>query len=290
MIPRVRPGVFDVRASARRSASRFRSVDFPTFERPEIATSGGPTGGNDASVRVSATNVAERTSTRTLTSTLTPELWFLSRGKRLRVALFAGGKLRLIGLTGGIGSGKSTVARLIAARGIPVIDADQLARDATAPGSFALRQIAVTWPDVIGSDGRLNRRRLGATVFADPQARARLEAILHPLIVALSKTRTAELEEQGHRLAFYEASLLVETGRYKDLDGLVVVDAPEATRIARVMARDNISEVEVQARISAQLPMADKRRVATVVIENDGDLEALGAKVDALLRTFATQT
>jgi dephospho-CoA kinase len=283
MIPRVRPGVFDVRASARRSASRFRRVDFPTFERPEIATSGGPTGGNDPSVRVSATNVAASTRTP-------PEPSFLSRGKRPRVALFLGAKLRLIGLTGGIGSGKSTVARLIAARGIPVIDADQLARDATAPGSFALRQIAATWPDVIGSDGRLNRRRLGTTVFADPQARARLEAILHPLIVALSKVRTAELEGQGHVLAFYEASLLVETGRYRDLDGLVVVDAPEATRVERVMTRDNIGTAEVRARIATQLPMADKRSVATVVIENDGDLETLGTKVDALLRTLAIQT
>ena len=195
--------------------------------------------------------------------------------------------MRLIGLTGGIGSGKSTVARLIAARGIPVIDADQLARDATATGSPALRQIAAAWPDVIGADGRLNRRHLGAKVFADPRERARLEAILHPVIAALAQTRAAELAAKGHPLAFYEASLLVETGRHKEFDGLVVVDAPEAARIARVMTRDRIDEAEVRARMAAQLPMAEKRRVATHVIQNDSDRDDLGTKVEGLLRSIA---
>jgi dephospho-CoA kinase len=193
------------------------------------------------------------------------------------------GSLRVIGLTGGIGSGKSTVARLIAARGIPVIDADQLSRALTQPGSAALAEIAAAWPQVIDPAGALDRRKLGSIVFVDAVARARLEAILHPRIVALANQRAEDLAQAGHRLAFYEASLLVETGRYRDLDGLVVVAAPESAQIARVVARDGVTESAVHARIAAQLPMADRRRVATHVIENDGDLRALAAKTDAML-------
>jgi dephospho-CoA kinase len=192
------------------------------------------------------------------------------------------GNLRLIGLTGGIGSGKSTVSRLFAERGVPIIDADELAREATRPGAPALTEIAALWPNVVGADGVLDRRRLGAHVFSEPGARKRLEAILHPRIVALSNGRARELASAGHRLAIYEAALLVETGRYRELDGLIVVDAPVDVRVARVVARDGLPEADVRARIAAQLPMEDKRRVATHVIENDGDLAALGARVDAL--------
>jgi dephospho-CoA kinase len=192
------------------------------------------------------------------------------------------GNLRLIGLTGGIGSGKSTVARLFAERGVPIIDADELAREATRPDAPALAEIGAVWPDVIASDGTLDRRRLGGHVFGDPAARARLEAILHPRIVALCNARVRDLAAAGHDLALYEAALLVETGRYHELDGLIVVDAPENVRVARVVARDGLREADVRARIAAQLPMGEKRRVATHVIDNDGDLDALRARVDAL--------
>jgi len=191
--------------------------------------------------------------------------------------------LRLIGLTGGIGTGKSTVGRFLTARGFPVIDADELARAVVEPGTPGLAEVAATWPDVIGRDGRLDRSRLGARVFADPAARARLEGILHPRIVALSNTRAAALAAAGHRAAFYEASLLVETGRHGELDGLLVVDAPEDVRIARVAARDRLSPAAVRARIAAQLPMSEKRRVATAVIDNDGDLPALERKLEEAL-------
>ena len=195
-------------------------------------------------------------------------------------------EFRLIGLTGGIGSGKSTVAGLIARRGVPVLDADVLAREAVEPGRPAFAEIASVWPGVIAPDGRVDRKRLGAIVFADPAARARLEAILHPQIVALASGRAADLARAGHKLAFYEASLLVETGRYRELDGLVVVDAPDEQRIARVAARSGLTADEVRARIAAQLPMADKRRVATHVIENDGDLASLDAKVATMLKAL----
>jgi dephospho-CoA kinase len=190
------------------------------------------------------------------------------------------GTLRVIGLTGGIGSGKSTVARLFAERGVPIVDADELAREATQPGAPALTEIAAAWPGVVGPDGVLDRRRLAAAVFGDATARARLEAILHPRIGALSNARFAALASQGHTLALYEAALLVETGRYQEFDGLIVVDAPDAARVARVVARDGVSEADVRARIAAQLPMEDKRRVATHVIENDGDMDALRRQVE----------
>jgi dephospho-CoA kinase len=193
------------------------------------------------------------------------------------------GNLRLVGLTGGIGSGKSTVARLFAERGVPVIDADQLAREATRPGAPALTDIAVAWPGLVGPDGVLDRRLLGRAVFDDPAARARLEAILHPRIAALQNARAQELARAGHRLALYEATLLVETGRYGDFDGLIVVDAPLEVRVARVMARDGVPEADVRARIAAQLPIEDKRRVASHIIENDGDEDALRARVGELL-------
>jgi dephospho-CoA kinase len=190
---------------------------------------------------------------------------------------------RLVGLTGGIGSGKSTVAHLIAETGIPVIDADQLARAAVAPGSPALREIAATWPEVIGPDGHLDRRALGRTIFASAEARVRLESILHPRIIELSMERASELGAAGHRLAFYEASLLVETGRYRELDGLVVVEAPEDVRVARVVARDGTAESDVRARMAAQSTPDDKRRLATFLVRNDGSLKDLRPRVAEML-------
>lgn len=185
------------------------------------------------------------------------------------------------------------MARLVAQRGIPVLDADQLAREVVEPGQPALAEIARLWPQTItpaqGPDqpGRLDRRALGAIVFADAGARARLEAILHPRIAALAEERAAALAALGHRLAFYEASLLVETGRHHDLDGLVVVTVAPDTQLARAMARDGMSRDEARARIAAQLPLADKIAVATRVIDNDGPLAATAEQVDRMLAALA---
>jgi dephospho-CoA kinase len=193
------------------------------------------------------------------------------------------GGLKLVGLTGGIASGKSTVARLIAQRGIPVLDADQLARQVVEPGQPALAEIGRLWPQAITPDGHLDRRRLGAIVFADRDARARLEAIMHPRIVALADARAAALAAAGHRLAFYEASLLVETGRYRDLDGLVVVTISPESQAARAVARDHMSADEARARIAAQLPLDAKVAQATFVIDNSGAVDATAKQVDRLL-------
>ena len=194
------------------------------------------------------------------------------------------GGLKVLGLTGGIGTGKSTVARLFTDRGVPVVDADALARDVVAPGLPAHADIAVAWPEAIAEDGAIDRKRLGDIVFADPAARARLEAITHPRIQAASTERLAALAAAGHRLALYQAPLLVESGRHRDFDGLIVVTALQATQIARVRARDGLSQAQAEARIRAQLPTAEKVAVATFVIDNGGDLAATEAAVDALLK------
>jgi dephospho-CoA kinase len=188
-----------------------------------------------------------------------------------------------LGLTGGIGSGKSTVAAMFAARGIPVIDADELARAVVEPGRPAHADVAAAWPEVVGPDGAIDRRRLGGIVFDDPAARARLEAITHPRIRELGDERLAALAAGGHRLAIYEASLLVEAGRHGDFHGLIVVTASPETQVARVLARGGLTREQAEARIRAQLPLADKLRVATHVIDNDGDRATTEAQVADLV-------
>src|SRR5689334_10260551 len=126
------------------------------------------------------------------------------------------GGLKVFGLTGGIGSGKSTVAQLFAARGVAVVDADALAREVVAPGGPAYGDVAAAWPEAIAADGTVDRKRLGGIVFGDPAARARLEAMTHPRIAAAADARFAALAAQGHRLALYEATLLVESGRWRE--------------------------------------------------------------------------
>jgi dephospho-CoA kinase len=193
------------------------------------------------------------------------------------------GGLKVIGLTGGIGSGKSAVAQLFAARGVPVVDADALAREVVVPGAPAHADVAATWPQVIAADGAIDRKRLGDIIFADAAARARLEAILHPRIAAAADARLGALAGEGHRLALYEATLLVESGRWREFDGLIVVTASPETQIARAMARDGLSRGEAEARVRAQLPTEDKVRVATHLIDNDGARAATEAQVEALL-------
>jgi dephospho-CoA kinase len=178
---------------------------------------------------------------------------------------------------------------MLRARGIPVLDADVIARRVVAPGSPAHAEILAAWPDVRARDGSIDRRALGAKVFSDPAARARLEAITHPRIAEGAAEEARALEAAGHRLAFYEASLLVETGRYREFDALVVVSAPEELQVARVMARDGLGREAAVSRLRAQMPLADKRRVASHVLENAGDLAALEAQVDALVAALSSE-
>ncbi|HVY39303.1 MAG TPA: dephospho-CoA kinase [Polyangia bacterium] len=190
---------------------------------------------------------------------------------------------RVLGLTGGIGTGKSTVARMFAARGVPVVDADALAREVVAPGTVGNAEIAAVWPQVIAPDGAVDRKRLGAIVFADPAARARLESITHPLIQEASASRLADLAAEGHPLALYEAALLVESGRWRDFDGLIVVTASPENQVARAVARGGLTPEEAAARIAAQAPAAEKLRLATYVIDNDGSREETEAQVRGVI-------
>ncbi len=195
--------------------------------------------------------------------------------------------LKVLGLTGGIGSGKSTVARMIADLGVPVLDADQLARQVVEPGRPAHADIAAAWPGVIDGTGGVDRKRLAAIIFADPQARKRLEAITHPRIAALAEERFAALARAGHPLAVYEASLLVESNRHGDFDGLIVVTVSPETQLRRVLARGGLTEPEARARIAAQLPLATKAAAATHVIVNDGDPEVTRAQVARLVASLS---
>jgi dephospho-CoA kinase len=192
--------------------------------------------------------------------------------------------VHLFGLTGGIASGKSTVAARLGARRVPIIDADLLARQVVLPGSSASEQIREAFGDrVFLQDGTLDRKTLGALVFSDPGSRARLNAITHPKIAVLCAECASRLKARGEPLACYEAALLVENGLGGAFAPLVVVAASEATQLSRLMARDGLSPAEAAARIRSQMPMAAKAKAAAFVIENDGSLEELVRQTDATL-------
>lgn len=198
--------------------------------------------------------------------------------------------LRLFGLTGGLASGKSTVAARLRARGVPVIDADELAREVVAPGTDGLAAVVAAFgPEVLGADGALDRPRLAALVFGDEAARRRLNAILHPRIAALSAARAAELDARGETLACYEAALLVENGLADAFRPLVVVSVPEDLQIARAVARDGCTEAQARARIAAQLPLSAKVAVADHVIDNAGDRDATERKTDEILEQIRSR-
>jgi dephospho-CoA kinase len=198
-------------------------------------------------------------------------------------------KLR-VGLTGGIGSGKSAVAAIFRELGATVVDADALAREVVAPGSEGLGEIGALWPAAIGADGALDRPALAAIVFADGAARARLEAITHPRV----RARGAELERAApDGLVVHVVPLLFEGEFWRACDKTVVVVAPDEVRVARVVARDATERAAVERRMAAQIDPALARRRADYVVENDGDLAALrerSAEVHAaLLRDLAAK-
>jgi dephospho-CoA kinase len=192
--------------------------------------------------------------------------------------------VRIVGLTGGIASGKSSFAEALRACGVPVVDADALARAAVAPGSPALADIAREFgPDVLAPDGSLDRKRMASLVFSDPTARRRLEAITHPAVRAAMARETARLGAAGHDLAFYDVPLLFEVGLDRVLDSVVVVWSPRDVQRARVMARDGLRPDEADARLAAQLPIDEKAARADFVVENTGAPADLGPKAERLL-------
>lgn len=202
--------------------------------------------------------------------------------------------LPTVGLTGGIASGKSTVARLFQGLGVPVVDADLLAREVVEPGSEGLSEIVrVFGADVLNEDGTLHRKALGARVFADAALRAQLNAITHPRIALAAAERMRELAKMQVPYAIYEAALLVENGMHRGMDALVVVAVDEALQLQRLMLRDGLTEEEARARLSAQAPLAHKLAAADFVIDNAAHLDLTHARVrevhDALLTRVKTR-
>jgi dephospho-CoA kinase len=186
----------------------------------------------------------------------------------------------VIGLTGGIGSGKSTVAAMLAELGALVIDADKVGHDVYLPGTEGFRRVVDAFgADVVAADGTIDRRRLGARVFADPDALARLNALVHPLIGEEIRRRIAAAIG-GDRSLVIEAAIMLEAG-WRFFDRIWVVVVSRETAIARVMASRGLARAEVEQRIDAQMSNAERRRVADLVIENDGTVAELRARVEA---------
>lgn len=187
----------------------------------------------------------------------------------------------VVGLTGGIGSGKSVIAELFARRGADITDADRVSHQLTqvhAPGWQALRQ--AFGPDYFAADEALDRAKLRRAVFADPQMKSRLEAVLHPLIAAKIEEELAHLRGP---YALLVVPLLLETGRYRDrLDRLLVVDCPEETQVLRVKARSGLRDEEVRAMMASQATRATRLAAADDIIDNSGPISALEAQVASL--------
>lgn len=191
--------------------------------------------------------------------------------------------MKLIGLTGGIASGKSTVGRLLRDAGVAVIDADVLARDAVAVGSAGLTAVVERFGSgVLAGDGSLDRKALGAIVFAYDAARRDLNGIVHPEVARLAVERLDALRDSGAAVAVYEVPLLFENGLDAMMDATILVACQDDVQLQRIMARDGLGEPGARARVAAQMPQSEKRRRARVVIDNDGSLDDLRARtVDA---------
>ncbi len=185
-----------------------------------------------------------------------------------------------IGLTGGIGSGKSTVAAILAAHGATVIDADAIARELVEPGGVALPALVSEFgPRILREDGSLSRGELAALAFSDPRATERLNAIMHPLIREESARRLAQA---GSPVVVYDMPLLVETGQRDLVDLVVVVDVPEEVQVDRAVRLRGLDLEDVKRRMDVQATRSDRLAQADVVIDNAGDLEATTAQVEAL--------
>ena len=190
-------------------------------------------------------------------------------------------KFLLIGLTGGIATGKSTVSALLHQLGCEVIDADLLAREVVEPGEPAWTTIVAEFgQDVVTAGGALDRKKLGAIVFADPERRRRLEAITHPAIRERFQARLDQLAVKGFTgIVVFDAAVMIESGNYKNMDRLVVVVTDEPTQMARLQGRDGTDDAEGRRKIASQMPLAEKAKLADYVIDNSGDREATAAQV-----------
>jgi dephospho-CoA kinase len=194
----------------------------------------------------------------------------------------------LVGLTGGIATGKSTVSTMFAHLGARIVDADLLAREVVMPGQPAHAAIVREFgPDVLEGDGTLDRKRLGAIVFADAARRQRLEAIIHPAIFVRQQRILSVYDEEAFEgIVVWDAALLVESGSARRMDKVVVVVADADTELRRLMARDGFSEEEARRRIASQMPLGEKVKVADYVIDNSGSRAETERRVREVYRAL----
>ena len=191
--------------------------------------------------------------------------------------------MKVIGLTGGIGSGKSTVSQFLAELGAMIIDADKVGHEAFKPHTKAWREVVATFgKQIVAADGTIDREKLGTIVFSDDEARAKLNQIMHPLIHDMVKAQLEEYEHQGIGVVILEAPLLIEAGWSSMTDEVWVTTASEATVLKRLRERMGLSKSESWARIRSQLPSEERIKHADVVIDTDRGLNELKAKVKEL--------
>lgn len=193
--------------------------------------------------------------------------------------------MKWLGLTGGIASGKSEVTRILNQKGIPVVDADQVAREVVIPGSQGLSQVVKAFgPTILNPDGSLDRTKLGKLVFSNTSQLKQLETILHPLIQARVKKLRHQLEEKQVSVAFYDVPLLFEKSLQAQFDGVLVVWCQPAQQLKRLMLRDGLSESQAQSRLDLQLPIDQKKSRSDWVIDNSGSADLLPGKVSEILQ------
>lgn len=191
--------------------------------------------------------------------------------------------MRIFGLTGGIGSGKSIVARMFREEKIPVVDADRISREVTAPGKPAHDEIVRRFgAQILLSDGRINRKKLGAIVFSDPGKRTELESITHPTISEGIRDAVSALASEGHAVVIVEAALILEKGRQGICEAVIGVRCERRLQVDRIMGRDGISREEALRIVSSQMDPEEKALASDYVIDNSGDLAGTRAQVRAL--------
>lgn len=192
--------------------------------------------------------------------------------------------MKLLGLTGGIASGKSTVGQLLREEGFPVIDADQVAREVVEPGTPALEEIFESFGHHLKrEDGSLDRKALGQIVFGQPQKLKQLNQITHPRVAQRFQEKVAALAEQGEEVVIYEVPLLFETGLHQMMNGVILVSLEQEQQLARLMKREGLNQEDALARIKSQMPLAEKQKLADWIIDNSGDLDDLKHSITKLL-------
>lgn len=184
--------------------------------------------------------------------------------------------MKWIGLTGGIATGKSTAAKLLRDLGLPVIDADQLARDVVSPGSDGLKAVIESFgEELLNQDGGLDRKALGRIVFTSDEQLEKLESLLHPLIESKRAEEKRRLESENVEMAFYDVPLLFETDMQDEFDKIILIYADQDTQVQRMKERDQLSEAEILQRIKSQIPIEEKKKKSDFVVINSGSIADL---------------